>query len=443
MLTPCHNGSMESVVTPSPRTPTAVTIAKPVGPICNLDCDYCYYLDTVDQFAAGERFRMTDAVLEEYVAGAIAGSHTSPVHFVWHGGEPLLAGREFYARAFELQRRHLPEGWTCLNSIQTNGTLLDDRWASFIAEHHVAVGLSIDGPPTSHDRFRHDRRGRATHARAVAALARLRAHGVEPDVLCTVNAETAAHPMEVYRFLRGLEISWIQFIPVVARDSAGVPSPESVSPSAFGSFLCDIFDEWVHHDINRLVVQGFLEGLFVTSGGHGTLCVSAETCGQVLAVEHDGGVYSCDHFVTPDFRLGSVRTDDLGELVNSPRQRTFGDAKRDALPAQCRDCCVLAFCRGGCPKDRFALSATGESGLNFLCDGYRMFFEHARPYLERMGALTAAGRRPSSIMTELAGADIARQESFHRARRNDPCPCGSGHKYKLCCLSRRRGDETA
>ncbi len=418
-------------------TATSVSIAKPVGPICNLHCDYCYYLDTVDLFARDERFRMSEQVLERYVAGAIAGAIASPVHFVWHGGEPLLAGRAFYESAFELQRRYLPAGWTCLNSMQTNGTLLDDRWASFIAEHHVAVGLSIDGHPAAHDRLRRDRRGRETHARVLAALARLRTHGVEPDILCTVNAVSAADPLTLYRYLRDLGVSWIQFIPVVARDHDGVVTAQSVTPEAFGAFLCAVFDEWVRHDVNRLVVQGFLEGLFVTTSGHGTLCVSAETCGQVLAIEHDGSVYSCDHFVDRAHRLGSLRTDSLSQLANSTRQQDFAAAKRDALPTECRDCTVLAFCRGGCPKDRFTSTAAGEPGLNYLCAGYRRFFEHARTHLERMGELVARRQRPSLIMAELADAEASRERSFQLARRNDPCPCGSGRKFKNCCLMLR------
>ncbi len=419
-----------------------MSIAKPVGPVCNLKCDYCYYLDTTSLFPRNERFRMSDEVLRAYVTGAIAGAGTSPVHFVWHGGEPLLAGRAFYEDAFELQREYLPTGWTCLNSFQTNGTLLDDRWASFIADNHVAVGLSIDGTSITHDRLRRDRHGRATHARALSALTRLRAHGIEPDVLCTINAATAKEPLAVYRYLRDLGISWIQFIPVVARDDDGAVTAESVTPDEFGSFLCAIFDEWVRHDVNRLVVQGFLEGLFVTTDGRGTLCVSAETCGQVLAIEHDGSVYSCDHFVDVSHRLGSLREDHLGDLANSPRQVRFGADKRDTLPNQCRNCSVLVFCRGGCPKDRFASSATGEPGLNYLCGGYRRFFEHARPQLERMGVLVSKRQRPSLIMSELAAAEATRDEAFRRARRNDPCPCGSGRKYKHCCLASRTGESS-
>ncbi len=417
---------------------SAVTIVKPVGPICNLDCDYCYYLAKTELFASDERYRMTEDVLRAYLASAIAGTKASPVHVVWHGGEPLLAGRAFYERAFAIQAELAPEGWTWLNSFQTNGTLLDDNWADFLAANHVAVGLSVDGGPATHDALRHDRRGRATHHRVLDALARLRARGVEPDILCTVNAATAARPLEVYRYLHDLGVTWIQFIPIVARDRDGVVTPESVGPAEFGDFLIAIFDEWVRHDINRLVVQGFLEGLFVTTNGRGTLCVTAETCGQVLAIEHDGGVYTCDHFVDPEHRLGSVLTDQLLDLASSPAQVAFGQAKRDALPAQCQRCLVLSFCHGGCPKDRFTLSEDSEPGLNYLCEGFRRFYTHARANLERMGELVRVGTRPSSIMGELADDEARRERRFQLAGRNDPCPCGSGRKYKHCCLTTRQ-----
>ena len=426
---------MEPAPPEDARATTAVTIVKPVGPICNLDCEYCYYLDKTELFDHDERYRMSDDVLRAYLTSAIAGSSAPPVHVVWHGGEPLLAGRAFYERAFAIQAELAPTGWTWLNSFQTNGTLLDDNWADFIATHHIAVGLSLDGGPVTHDALRHDRRGRATHHRVLEALARLRARGVEPDILCTVNAATAAKPLEVYRYLRDTGASWIQFIPVVARDSDGAVTPQSVDPAAFGDFLIAIFDEWVRHDINRLVVQGFLEGLFVTSHGHGSLCVSAETCGTVLVVEHDGSVYACDHFVDADHRLGSVRTDELIDLVGSPAQVAFGRAKRDALPTTCQRCPVLQFCRGGCPKDRFIVTEDTEPGLNYLCEGYRRFFGHARENLERMGELVLAGARPSSIMGELAADDARRARSFQLAGRNDSCPCGSGRKYKHCCLA--------
>jgi uncharacterized protein len=300
------------------------------------------------------------------------------------------------------------------------------------------VGISIDGPAHLHDAARRDRRGRPTHARAMRGLRSLRAHGVEPDVLCTLNARNAPYPREVYRFFLAEGVRWLQFLPVVSRDAAGDISPWSVMPEAMGEFLCTIFDEWIRHDVGRIGVQNFLESLLVASGKPANLCVVAETCGRVLAVEHDGGVYSCDHFVDRVHRLGDVATDGIGALTEGPTQRAFGDAKRDSLPACCRTCPVRIFCNGGCPKDRFVAAPDGEAGLSYLCAGYRRYFEHVRPYLERMAALAKLGRSPAAIMAELATTEHDERQRWRAATRNDPCPCGSGRKYKHCCLRTRR-----
>ena len=414
-----------------PRTTTgpSTTIIKPVGPRCNLDCTYCYYLPTAASFPPDERFTMPPAVLEAVVTQALAAAPGPVVHFVWHGGEPLLAGRPFYERAFALQERLTPAGWTVTNSIQTNGTLLDDRWADFLVAHRVAVGLSIDGSARTHDRLRLDRRGRPTYQRARAGFERLSQRGAPPDVLCTVNAETAARPLEVYDSLTGLGARWIQFIPVV-EEADGSPTPAAVSAGAYGAFLTAIFDRWVRHDIDRVVVQTFFEGLLAAAGRPGSLCVSAETCGQVLAVEHDGSVYSCDHFVRPEFQLGSVLVDSLATMATSARQHAFGQAKRDALDPECAVCPVLAYCHGGCPKDRGRYGS--PLGRNALCAGYRAFYLHAAPQLTRMAELAATGGRASSIMAELAASEDSLRAQFAHAGRNEPCPCGSGRKFKQC-----------
>jgi uncharacterized protein len=416
-----------------------VAMVKPVGPICNFACGYCYYLAKSSLFGPGERFRMDRRVLESYVRELIAASPGPVVNFVWHGGEPTLAGTSFYAEALELQARYIPEGWTCENNLQTNGSLLDDTWCAFLAEHRFSVGLSLDGPARLHDAGRPDRRGRPTHARVMRGLHALRAHGIEPDVLCTLNARSAAAPTEVYRFFLAEDVRWLQFLPVVLRDPEGGVSPWSVSPEAMGEFLCAVFDEWVRHDVGRIGVQNFLESLLVASGRPANLCIVAETCGRVLAVEHDGGVYSCDHFVDPAHRLGNVTGDGIGVLVGGPVQRAFGEAKRDSLPAYCRACPVRAYCNGGCPKDRFATTPDGEAGLNYLCAGYRRFFCHARPKLEAMAAHSRLGRSPAAIMAELEAAEREERKLWRATSRNDPCPCGSGVKFKHCCLSRRRG----
>jgi uncharacterized protein len=415
-----------------------LVMAKPVGPICNLDCGYCYYLGKKTLFPRGERFRMRPEVLETYVAQYIAASPGPLVHFVWHGGEPTLAGIDFYRRVVELQARHLPEGWRCLNSLQTNGTLLDDAWGAFLAEHGFLVGLSLDGPPPLHDAGRVDRRGRPTSDRALRGLRTLRAHGIDPEVLCTLHAGNAGHPLEVYRFFLDLGISWIQFIPVVRRDADGHPDRWSVSPEEMGDFLCSVFDEWIRYDLGRIGVQNFLEPFLVAKGQPANLCVMSETCGRALALEHDGSVYACDHFVDAHHRLGSIGTEDLRALVDAPAQRAFGAAKRHDLPDACLACDVRRFCHGGCPKDRLASGAGGEPGLNFLCAGYQRFYRHVSPYLARMAALVLQGHPVTQIAHELETAERDERRRWRTASRNGPCPCGSGEKYKRCCLGRRR-----
>jgi uncharacterized protein len=436
---PAPHAAAQATGSSSPRPAEPfVVMAKPIGPICNLACDYCYYLAKTSLFPARERYRMPDAVLEAHIRAFIEASPGPVVFFAWHGGEPTLAGLPFFRRVVELQRRHLPAGWSCINNLQTNGTRLDDAWCAFLAENRFAVGLSVDGPARLHDRGRPDRRGRPTHARVMRGLALLRAHGIEPDILCTLNARTAEAPLEVYRFFLDAGVRWLQFLPVVERDAAGGVTERSVDPEAVADFLGAVFDEWVRHDVGRIAVQNFAEALLVVSGKPANLCVMAETCGRVLALEHDGGVYACDHFVDPAHRLGSVTDDGLSALVDSPAQLAFGRSKQTSLPACCRACPVLFLCNGGCPKDRFAVAPDGEAGLNHLCAGYRRSFEHMLPYLRRMVELGRSGRGVAAIMTALAADEREERQRWRAASRNDPCPCGSGRKYKHCCLEGRR-----
>ena len=412
-------------------------MAKPVGPVCNLACSYCYYLAKAEMFPQGESFRMRDEVLESCVSSFIAASPGPLVHFGWHGGEPTLAGIGFYKRVVELQHRYLPAGWHCVNNLQTNGTLLDERWCGFLAEHGFVVGISIDGPASLHDAVRRDRHGRATHARAMRGLHLLRAAGIDPDVLCTLNSHNGIAATEVYRFFLDEGVRWVQFIPVVERIAGGRVSELSIAPDTMADFLCTVFDEWVRHDIERIGVQNFLECFLVASGRPPNLCVMSPSCGRVLAMEHDGSVYSCDHFVEDRHCLGNVRSG-LAALVDSPEQLCFGETKHTGLQASCRSCAVLRFCNGGCPKDRFAASSEGEGGLNYLCTGYRRFYGHIRPYLARMAAMAAEGRPISAISAELELAERPERARWNSAGRNDACPCGSGRKYKQCCFANRR-----
>lgn len=388
-------------------------MAKPAGPLCELDCAYCYYLSRRELFPDGTRFRMSDEVLEAYVRSFIAASPGPLVHFVWHGGEPTLRGIPFYRRALDLQRRYLPAGWTCLNTIQTSGIGLDDEWARFLAESRFEVGVSLDGPADVHDAYRRDKGGHPTHRRAEAAFRLLRRHGIDPDVLCALTAATAARPLEVYRYFLELGVTWLQFLPVVQRTPRGELSERSITPEAMGEFLCNVFDVWVRRDLGRIGVQNFLECLLVWSGRPANICIVSETCGRVPVVEHDGSVYSCDHFVDPAHRLGNVTRAELADLVASAEQTAFGLAKRDRLPRQCRECAVLALCNGGCPKDRFARSADGEPGLNHLCAGYLRFYRHTAPYMARLAALARARRPLTAVMEELREHDAASSDFSH------------------------------
>ncbi len=422
----------------TPATAPFVVMAKPVGPTCNFRCDSCYYLERDALFAPGAPRRMGPQVLEALVRRAIEENPGPELHMVWHGGEPTLAGLDFYRRAVAVQQQHLPDGWRIVNSLQTNGWLIDDRWAAFLAENRFAVGLSLDGPQEVHDAGRRHLSGAPTHERVVRALRLLRRHGIDPDILCTLTATSAAHPAEVYRYFREEQVRWVQFLPVVVRAADGTAAPISVGPEAFGSFLCQVFDEWVRHDVGRIDVQVFVECLLALTGRGPTLCTMAATCGRVPVVEHDGGVYACDHFVDPEHKLGDVTLDGLASLLETPRQESFGLAKRDGLTAACRNCLVLALCRGGCPKDRFVSSPDGEPGHNHLCGGYRQFLTHALPVLSRMAALSRRGRPATAIMTELAAEEADDRAPWRHASRNGPCPCGSGRKFKHCCLGTRR-----
>ena len=325
------------------------------------------------------------------------------------------------------------------NNLQTNGILLDEQWCAFLADEHFDIGLSIDGTEWLHDKYRKDHRGSGTHERAAAAARRLRSHGIQPDLLCTVTSDAAKRPLEVYRALRELNTGWIQFIPIVRREFStpaahGDVTPDSVSGRMYGEFLCAVFDEWVLHDLGRLEVQLFAETMRVWAGGSAGLCWMAPVCGRALIVERDGGVYSCDHYVVPAYRMGDIETADLGDLAHLPAQHRFGEEKRSSLPAQCRSCPWLTVCNGGCPKYRFIRSEDGEPGLNHLCEGLRRFFSYVQPAVNLVNALAKRGHTPKSIMSHL---HTRLAPLWKGVSRNDPCPCRSGRKAKHCCWSKR------
>ncbi len=402
-------------------------MAKPGGAVCNLDCRYCYYLRKRELFPADDACRMPEDLLEDYIVQHIAAAPGDHVHFEWHGGEPTVLGLDYFRTIVRLQRQHQPKARRITNGLQTNGTLLDEAWARFLAAEGFFVGLSLDGPEDMHDRFRVTRGQRPTHRQVVRAFRLLRQHGLRPDVLCVVHAANVGSPGTVYRFFKDLGVEFLQFLPLVERAGNGV-SERTARAEDVGEFLCAVFDEWVRHDIGRIVIQIIDEAARVTAGIPHALCIFRETCGDVPVVEHTGDFFSCDHFVDPEHRVGNIRDTPLAALVDSRAQYRFGLAKRATLPRYCLECDVLGLCNGGCPKDRIARTPDGEPGLNYLCAGFRRFFRAVRPYLEELAALRRAGRSPDTLMERLRQAGASGTTG-----RNEPCPCGSGRKYKRCC----------
>ncbi|MBA7468645.1 Anaerobic sulfatase-maturating enzyme [subsurface metagenome] len=419
--------------------PAFHVMAKPTGARCNLDCAYCFFLKK-EQLYPDSAFRMTDEVMEEYICQTIEGHRVPEVTIAWQGGEPTLMGLEFFQRSVEVQKKYAKPGTRIENTFQTNGILLDDEWCRFFHDNNFLVGLSMDGPGELHDAYRRDRRGRGTFDRVLKAARLLQKHRVEFNILCAVNSTNADHPLEVYRFFRDeLSAQYIQFIPIVERENetgfqeGNTVTDRSVRPEQWGRFLVAIFDEWIKRDVGRMFVLNFDGALAGWLGMAGTVCIFGPTCGLGVALEHNGDLYSCDHFVEPDHFLGNILTTPLMELVNSEKQRTFGMVKRDTLPRYCRECDFLAICNGECPKNRFIKTQDGEEGLNYLCEGYRGFFSHADRPMRMMADLLRQGRSADEVMPMLAAAKRAREKRSVQVGRNDPCPCGSGLKYKKCC----------
>jgi len=413
-------------------------LAKPTGAICNLDCRYCFFLSK-ELLYPGSRFRMADDLLEAYIKQVIEGQDTPEVTVAWQGGEPILMGLDFFRRSIEYQEKYRRPGVRIVNTIQTNGTLVDDDWAAFFRQHDFLVGISIDGPRELHDAYRVDKGGRPTFDRVWRGLQALRNSGVEYNVLTTVHRANAELPLDVYRFLRDeAGARFIQLIPIAERthDGIGAPAGEmagrSVSAEGWGRFLIEIFDEWARRDVGSVFVQTFDAALASWYGEPPALCVFAETCGDAVAVEHNGDLYSCDHFVEPAHLLGNIHNTPMIELVASERQRAFGEAKRDTLPCYCRECDVRFACHGECPKNRFITTPDGEPGLNYLCAGYRAFFRHIDGPMRFMANELRHGRAPANVMAHVAAGDRQLREHFRAARRNDACPCGSGQKFKRC-----------
>lgn len=401
-------------------------MAKPTGPACNLDCAYCYYLPKAALYA-GSSFRMSDATAEAYLRQLLESARHETVTVAWQGGEPTLAGLDFYRRSIDLVELYRQPGQVIEYTIQTNGTLINEEWCDFFAENGFLVGLSMDGPPEIHNRYRVDRGGHPTHSRVLTAARLMSERGVDFNVLCAVHAANQSRGVDVYRYFRDeIGARFLQFIPIVERATgATLPMAEadravtrgrrslrraegnpvtsrSVTPDGWGGFLSDVFDEWVRRNVGEVFVQQFEAALAAWAGMPPAVCVYAETCGGALALEHNGDLYSCDHFVEPRHLLGNIRKTHMADLVASAPQRAFGTTKRDSLPRYCRECPVLFACHGECPRNRFVVTPGGKPGLNYLCSGYRTFFRHIDRPMRLTAELLRRGRLAAEIMALLS-----------------------------------------
>jgi uncharacterized protein len=423
----------------NPEVPQAFHVmAKPTGSACNLNCDYCFFLKK-ERLYPGSAFRMSDEVHEAYIRQLLEAHQVPQVTIAWQGGEPTLMGLDFFRRSVELQNKYAKPGTRVENTFQTNGILLDDEWCRFFHENNFLIGLSLDGPKTLHDIYRKDKGGHGTFDRVLAAARLLQKHKVEFNILCTVNSKNSQHPLDVYRFFRDeLGAHYIQFIPIVERDNdtgyqeGNKVTGRSVDPTEFGRFLIAIFDEWVEKDVGTTFVLNFDGALAGWLDMAGTVCIFGPTCGLGLALEFNGDLYSCDHFVEPNYHLGNILTTPMVDLVASEKQRKFGQDKTDTLPRYCRECEFLRICHGECPKNRFVETPDGEPGLNYLCAGYKAFFEHADKPMRIMADLLRRDRPASEVMNLLAGKAADPEKKPAKPGRNDSCPCGSGKKYKKC-----------
>jgi len=452
---------------PKNAPPAYHLLVKPTGAICNLDCKYCFFLSK-EMLYPGSRFRMADELLETYIKQMLESQRVPEVALAWQGGEPTLMGLDFFKRSVELAQKHKRPDQRISHTMQTNGTKLDDEWCAFFKENDFLIGLSVDGPREIHDTYRVNKGGAGSFDQVKRGWEYLRKHEVEFNILCTVHAANADHPLEVYRYFRDeLETNFIQFIPIIERatpdflplanvgwserdggdrplylQKGSLVTERSVKAEQYGRFLIEIFEEWVRRDVGEVYVQMFDVTLGSWVGQH-NLCIFSPTCGNALALEHNGDLYSCDHYVEPDYLLGNILETHMIELVASDKQRQFGLDKVETLPRYCQECEVRFACHGGCPKNRFIntpaseAEPNGQPGLNYLCAGYKLFFNHVRRPMTVMANLLKAQRAPAEIMKLYAAEDEAaagkqQPDPFADTGRNDPCPCGSGKKFKHC-----------
>ena len=422
-------------------------LAKPIGPVCNLNCTYCFYLEKENLYPKKNDFRMSDQVLESFIRQKIENHQVPQVNFAWQGGEPTLLGVDFFKNVVSLQRKYA-NGKKIENAFQTNGVLLNDEWCSFFRENNFLIGLSIDGPEEIHSRYRVNKGGKGSFSQVMRGLENLKKHEVEFNTLTVVQRDNSRYPLEVYNFLKETGSGYMQFIPIVERVTKVSPvdglylvlpnyqagsqiTDWSVEPDQYGEFLRAIFDEWVRNDVGRQFVQLFDVALSAWYGLEPGLCVFSKTCGDAMAIEHNGDLYSCDHYVYPEYKLGNIMESPLKSLIASDLQIQFGKDKLDKLPKYCLDCDVRFVCNGECPKHRFIKTPDGEDGLNYLCTGYKKYFNYIDPNMRFMATELKNNRPPGNVMAWTREKD----KGFPSLKLgpNDPCPCGSGKKLKKCC----------
>ena len=388
---------------------------KPAGAHCNLACKYCYYLEKNKLYPTAQRHLMSDEMLEQFTREYIEAQTMSQVLFTWHGGEPLLRSIDFYRKALSLQQKYAG-GRRIDNVIQTNGTLLTDEWCKFFAQNHWLVGISIDGPQPYHDHYRLTAAGKPSWKKVMQGIKLLKKHGVEWNAMAVVNAYNVNHPLEFYRFFKENGCQFLQFTPIVERltrhedgrtlaslaDKDEISLSEaSVAPEQWGYFLCAIFDEWVRKDVGKIFVEIFDCTLANWMGISPGICAYSKECGHAGVMEHNGDVYSCDHFVFPEYKLGNIRDHSLIDMLYGEQQQEFSRLKHSSLPRQCKECDMEFACHGECPKNRFMKDKYGDSGLNYLCPGYYHYYQHVAPYMDYMKQELMAQRPPSNIMKVL------------------------------------------
>ena len=395
-------------------------MTKPVGAICNLACDYCYYLEKSKLYQESPKHIMSDELLEKFIKEYIESQTMPQVLFTWHGGETLMRPLSFYQKVMELQRKYA-RGRTIDNCIQTNGTLLNDEWCLFFHDNNWLVGVSIDGPQEFHDEYRKNKQGKPSFMKVMQGINLLNKHRVEWNALAVVNDFNADYPLDFYHFFKEIGCRYIQFTPIVERifrhdDGRHLAAVEegdnekladfSVTPEQWGNFLCTIFDEWVKNDVGEYFIQLFDATLANWVGEQPGVCSLAKTCGHAGVMEFNGDVYSCDHFVFPQYKLGNIYSKTLVEMMYSDKQQQFGRNKFDSLPSQCKECQYLFACNGECPKNRFCKTASGEPGLNYLCKGYYQYFDHVAPYMDFMKKELLAERAPANIMEAIRKGEL-------------------------------------